>query len=56
MNTQELAEKMELLFEDFKVEHSKTTKKAHGNAIKILGEIKKILTEYRKTSILEDKK
>ena len=56
MNTQELLEKMELLFEDFKAEHAKTTKTAHGRARKALGEIKKLVTEYRKASIEEDKK
>ena len=56
MNTQELLEKMELLFEDFKAEHTKTTKAAHGRARKALGEIKKLVTEYRKASIEEDKK
>jgi hypothetical protein len=56
MNTQELLEKMELLFGDFKAEHAKTTKAAHGRARKALGEIKKLVTEYRKASIEEDKK
>ena len=56
MNTQELFEKMELLFEDFKAEHAKTTKAAHGRARKALGKIKKLVTEYRKASIEEDKK
>ena len=56
MNTQELAEKMEVLFEEFKAEHAKTSKAAHGRARKVLGEIKKLVAEYRKTSINEDKK
>ena len=56
MNTQELAEKIELLFEEFKTEHTKTSKAAHGRARKALGEIKKLVTEYRKASIDEDKK
>jgi hypothetical protein len=56
MNTQELFEKMELLFEEFKAEHAKTTKAAHGRARKSLGEVKKLISEYRKTSISEDKK
>ena len=56
MNTQELVEKMELLFEEFKAEHVKTSKAAHGRARKALGEIKKLVTEYRKASIDEDKK
>jgi len=56
MNTQELFEKMELLFEEFKAEHAKTTKAAHGRARKSLGEVKKLISEYRKASISEDKK
>ena len=56
MNTQELAEKMEVLFEEFKTEHTKTSKAAHGRARKALGEIKKLVAEYRKASIDEDKK
>ena len=56
MNTQELAEKIELLFEEFKAEHAKSSKAAHGRARKALGEIKKLVTEYRKASIDEDKK
>ncbi len=55
MNTTELFEKIELLFEEFKAEHAKTSKAAHGRARKALGEIKKLVTEYRKTSIDEDK-
>ena len=45
MNTQELVEKMELLFEEFKAEHAKTSKAAHGRARKALGEIKKLIRE-----------
>jgi hypothetical protein len=55
MNTTELFEKIELLFEEFKAEHAKTSKAAHGRARKALGEIKKLVTEYRKASIDEDK-
>jgi hypothetical protein len=55
MNTTELSEKIGLLFEEFKAEHAKTSKAAHGRARKTLGEIKKLITEYRKASIEEDK-
>jgi hypothetical protein len=55
MNTTELFEKIELLFGEFKAEHVKTSKAAHGRARKALGEIKKLVTEYRKASIDEDK-
>ena len=55
MNTTELFEKIEVLFEEFKTEHAKSSKAAHGRARKALGEIKKLVTEYRKASIDEDK-
>ena len=55
MNTTELFEKIEVLFEEFKAEHAKSSKAAHGRARKTLGEIKKLITEYRKASIEEDK-
>ena len=55
MNTQELKEQLDALYETFSTEQEKTTKKAHGNARKALGEIKKLITEYRKASIAEDK-
>ena len=55
MNTTELLEKIEVLFEEFKAEHAKSSKAAHGRARKTLGEIKKLVTEYRKASIDEDK-
>lgn len=55
MNTQELFEQIETLYETFKGEHSGKTKAAHGRARKALGEIKKLVTEYRKASVAEDK-
>jgi hypothetical protein len=55
MNTQEIFEKIEYLYETFKVEHKGNSKAAHGRARKALGEIKKLVTEYRKASITEDK-
>lgn len=55
MNTQELFEKLDVLFETFKVEHAGKSKAAHGRARKALGEIKKLVTEYRKASVAEDK-
>lgn len=56
MNTQELFEQIDTLYETFKAEHAGTTKVAHGKARKSLGEIKKLVTEYRKASVAEDKK
>ena len=55
MNTQELFEQIENHFEDFKTEHAGGSKAAHGRARKALGEIKKLVTEYRKASVAEDK-
>ena len=39
-----------------KEEHEGKSKAAHGRARKALGEIKKLVTEYRKASVAEDKK
>ena len=55
MNTQELFEQIETLYEDFKMEHNGNSKASHGRARKALGEIKKLVTEYRKASVAEDK-
>jgi|TARA_B100000287_G_scaffold395405_1_gene410202 hypothetical protein len=55
MNTQELKEKLDALYEVFSTEHSASSKAAHGRARKALGEIKKLITEYRKASVAEDK-
>ena len=56
MNTQELKEQLDALYETFSAEHAGTSKAAHGRARKALGEIKKLVTEYRKASVAEDKK
>jgi hypothetical protein len=55
MNTQEIFEKLEVLFTTFSEEHAGKSKAAHGRARKALGEIKKLVTEYRKASVAEDK-
>jgi hypothetical protein len=55
MTSQELHTKMAELFETLTIEHSKPAKAAHGRARKIAGELKKLITEYRKASTLEDK-
>ena len=55
----ELYEQIEAAFEDFQENHkkfvSKGTKAAGGRARKAIGEIKKMVTEYRKASISESK-
>ena len=55
MNTQELFDKIDALYETFKAEHAGKSKAAHGRARKALGEIKKVITEYRQASVAEDK-
>jgi hypothetical protein len=54
--TQEIFDKIEVLYESFKAEHAGTSKAAHGRARKALGGIKKLISEYRKASVAEDKK
>jgi hypothetical protein len=55
MTTQELFEQMQSLWNEFSTEHSKTSKAAHGRARKVVGDLKKLVTEYRKASVAEDK-
>ena len=54
--TQEIFDKIEAIYETFKAEHAGTSKTAHGRARKALGGIKKLISEYRKASVAEDKK
>ena len=56
MGTQELFEQLEVLFDTFRIEHSGKSKAAHGSARKALGGIKKLISEYRKASVAEDKR
>ena len=56
METQELFERLEVLFETFRIEHSGKSKAAHGRARKALSEIKKRIPDYRKASVAADKK
>jgi len=55
MNTTEIFEKIEALYETFKAEHAGKSKASHGRARKALGELKKLVTEYRQASVAEDK-
>lgn len=55
MNTQEIKEQLDILYEVFTAEHAGKSKAAHGRARKALGEIKKLVSEYRKASVAEDK-
>jgi len=55
MNKQELFEKINGLYEEFASQHNGTTKKSQANARKAIGEIKNLVTEYRKVSVAEEK-
>ena len=48
MNTQEIFEKIESLYENFKTEHNGKSKAAHSRARKALGEIKNLFRNIRK--------
>ncbi len=55
MSTNEIYEQMTELFTEFSLEHSKTSKAAHGRARSALTKIKKLIAEYKRTSVAEDK-
>ena len=59
MSTEKLYNEINDLFETFQENHrdfsSKGTKAAGGRARKAIGEIKKIVTDYRKASVSESK-
>jgi len=55
MNKQELFEKIDALYQEFVAEHNGTTKKSQANARKAIGEVKKLITEYRQVSVAETK-
>ena len=59
-NTNEIFEQLKELWERFSDNHSifseKGNKSAGGRARKAIGEIKKLVTEYRKNSVAESKK
>ena len=51
----ELFEQIKELFVEFETEHNGTTKAAKGRARKAIGEIKKLVTNYRQASVSESK-
>lgn len=53
--SQELFEEMKQLWETFEAEHTATTKVSAQRARKAVGDIKKLVTEYRKASVEESK-
>jgi|TARA_B100000519_G_C14000475_1_gene323750 hypothetical protein len=60
MSTTELFTQMETLWTEFNDNHSKFNEKgnkaAATRARKAIGEIKKLVTDYRKASVLESKR
>lgn len=53
--SQELYDQMRQLWEEFDNEHNATSKAAKGRARKAIGELKKLVTEYRAASVSENK-
>lgn len=51
----ELFEQMKKLWEEFEVEHNKTTKVSQKNARTLIGDLKKLVTDYRQASVEETK-
>ena len=54
-NSQELFEQIKDLFVQFESEHNGSSKAAKSRARKAIGEIKKLVTDYRKASVEESK-
>lgn len=55
MNKQELFDEMKAYWDTFEAEHNGTTKASAGRARKAIGELKKLVTDYRKASVDETK-
>jgi hypothetical protein len=56
MNKDKLFEDLSALWAEFETNHNGTTKASDGRARKALGEIKKLVTDYRKASVESNKK
>lgn len=52
---QDLFDQMKKLWEAFEAEHNKTTKVSQKNARTAIGDLKKLVTEYRAASVEESK-
>jgi hypothetical protein len=52
---EELFQTMKQLWEQFEVEHNKTTKVSQKNARTFIGDLKKVVTDYRQASVEETK-
>jgi len=55
MNSQELFNQMNDLWAQFEKEHNGGTKASAGRARKAIGELKKLVTDYRAASVAESK-
>tara|TARA_B100000401_G_scaffold261467_1_gene177909 strand:- start:76 stop:246 length:171 start_codon:yes stop_codon:yes gene_type:complete len=55
VKSQELFEQIKELFTEFETEHNGSSKAAKSRARKAIGEIKKLVTDYRKASVEENK-
>ena len=55
MTSQELFDQMSQLWSLFEAEHNGTSKAAKGRARKAIGDLKKLVTEYRAASVAESK-
>jgi len=53
--SQEIFEQIKELFVQFEADHNGTSKAAKSRARKHIGEIKKLVTDYRKLSVEESK-
>ena len=52
---EEIFQKLKQLWETFEVEHNKTTKVSQKNARTAIGDLKKLVTDYRQASVEETK-
>ena len=52
---EELFQTMKELFSKFEEEHNKTTKVSQENARTLIGDLKKVVTDYRQASVEETK-
>jgi len=53
--SQKLFEQIKELFIEFETEHNGSSKAAKSRARKAIGEIRKLVTDYRKASVEENK-
>jgi hypothetical protein len=53
---EQLFQTMKQLWEQFEVEHNKTTKVSQKNARTLIGDLKKVVTDYRQSSVEETKR